>query len=672
MIDSRSKNAPGPQVCTSTVPHKSTKCPPKRPEPPKQPHYTHVHAPTDPPKNLSTVMPNPLTPHPPSSQSTPPTPTPSPPPPNTSPVKSKRVPVRRAPPPPSEKASLKTKSTHKSYEKVPLNDKQTPPPSEKASSKAGKAASGHKIYDRISKNDKKTKPASDHKTDEKVHTSDSSHDKATPSKGMSSSDKSTPVYKKISMDNKIGPLLEQFERACSSSKAGPIQMPGALYSAADAKPQTSAIPKSQSTDNILSDSPEKNSFPKSQSTDLLSPTSSSQSTDLLKPAGQLPKSQSSTSLKIQKSIIPKSRSSAVLKSQKSSHPKQSSPTPKKDSSSLKQDSPPTSKPPSKNWKPKNSKLQALFHKAERRKRKKNKEEKVREAHHDQEAKHTEEDSHPTKAKHAKKEVHPTKAKHAEKEVPTKAKHAEKEVHPTKAKHAEKEIHPTKAKHAEKEVPTKAKHAEKEVRPTKAKQTEGVGPMKAEEEVLPTKATHAEKDSCPLEAIYAVVQKINMDDSLTPQIATAKLLEHTQKSEQGSQTPGCWIPPEDVPPTSKDPNCEDEHADSRSRKISLDGTKFTMGSQYSRDEVYASLKKIGFRSKKEEETFPPLPPKLYENVFDDPSIIAEHNSQVRDMERGANHSSKGQLQGIVFNYSIYGIDHAAKALCIMCTCLILFN
>ena len=417
---------------------------------------------------------------------------------------------------------------------------------------------------------------SDHKTYKKVHTSEhSSNDKATPPEGAFSSDKTTHVPKKISMDSKIGPLLEQFERACSNSKAAPFQMPGALYSAADAKPQTSAIPKSQSTDNILS--PEKTSFPKSQSTaDLLSPTSStvpkSQSTDLLKP--QLPKSQSSTALKTQKSIIPKSRSSAVLKSQKSSHPKQSSSTPKKDSStSLKQDSPPTSKPPSKTWKPKNSKLQALFHKAERRKRKKNKEEKATESHHDQEAKSTKEDVHASKAKYA----------------------------------------------------------------------QDVSPIKAEEDVCPTKAKNAEKDSRPIEAIYAVVQKINMDDSLTPQIATAKLLDHTLK-EQSSQTPGCWIPPDDVPPTSKDPNCEDEH-DSQGRKISLDGRMFTVGSQYSREDVYASLKKIGFKAKKEEEILPPLPPKLYENVFDDPSIMAEHDSRVRDMERGANHNSKAQLQGI---------------------------
>ena len=582
VIYSRSKNTP--QVSTSPVPpHKSTKCPPKRPDPPKQLHHTHAPttvpaAPGDPPKNSSTTKPNPPTvPQPPSSQSTPPPPTPSPPPAaNSSPVKSKRVPVRRAPPPPSgEKASLKTKSTHKSYEKIPLNDKRTPPPSEKASSKAKAASAGHKIYDRVSKNDKKTKQASDHKTYEKVHTSDhSSNDKVTPSEGASSNDKTTHVPKKISMDSKIGPLLEQFEKACSNNKAAPIQMPGALYSAAaDTKPQTSAIPKSQSTDNILS--PEKTSFSKSQSTaDLLSPTSStvpkSQSTDLLKP--QLPKSQSSTALKTQKSIIPKSRSSAVLKSQKSSLPKQSSSTPKKDSSSLKQDSPPTSKPPSKTWKPKNSKLQALFHKAERRKRKKNKKEKATEAHHDQEAKPTKEDVHATNTKHA----------------------------------------------------------------------EDVGPTIAEE-VYPTKAKNPEEDSRPIEAIYAVVQKINMDDSLTPQIATAKLLDHTLK-EQSSQTPGCWIPPDDIPPTSKDPYCEDEH-DIQSRKISLDGTRVTLGPQYSREEVYASLKKIGFRAKKEEEVLPPLPPRLYENVFDDPSIMAEHDSRVRDRERGANHNSKAQLQGI---------------------------
>ncbi len=439
-------------------------------------------------------------------------------------------------PTPSDKASSKTKavSGHKIYEKV------HPSPNDKSS----KATSSHKTYEKVSKNDKatpgvsspndkassKTKAASGHKTYEKVHPS--SDDKAIPSERASSNDSATPVPKKISVDSKIAPLLEQFERACSNNKACPVQMPGALYS----KPPSSTIPKSQSTDILSSD---KTSFPKSQSTDLLSPTSSalpkSQSTDLLMP--QIPKSQSSTALKAQNSVIPKSQSSAVLKSQKSSLPKQNSSSPKQDSSSLKQDTA-TSKPPSKSWKPKNSKLQALFHKAERHKRKKKtRDEKVAETHQD--------------------------------------------------------------------------------------------------------AKCAKEESRPIEAIYAVVQKINMDDSLTPQ--TAALYYNTK--EQSSQTPGCWIPPEEVPPTRKDPACEDDK--DNSRKLSRDNAsniKFTVGSQYSSEDVYASIKKRSFKAK-EEETLPPLPPRLYENVFDDP-IIAEHNCQVHGMERDANHNLKAQLQGII--------------------------
>ena len=438
-------------------------------------------------------------------------------------------------------------------------------------------------------------------------------------------DKAAPALRKISTDSKIGPLLEQFERACSNNKAAPLHMPGTSYYTDATKPQASSIPKSQSTDIL---SPEKTSVPKSQSIDLLSPTGSaipkSQSTDLLKP--QFPTSQSSIALKAdQKTVIPKSQSSAALKSRKSSLPKQqnssatkkesSSPKKeskkesaslkkestspkkeskkestspkkeskkeqKKESSPSKQDSSSTSKSHGRTWKPKNSKLQALFHKAERRKRKKTKEEKVAEAHHDQKDDHAKEEVHPTKAKHAKEEDHPTKAKHAKEED-----------YPTKAKHAEREFHPTKTK-------------------------------------------CAEEDSCPIEAIYALVQKINMDDSLTPQTAAALLV--------GSQTPGCWVPPEEIPPTSKDPNRDDE-LDNQSghRKISLDRARFTVGSEYSSEDVYASLKKVR-RTAKEEEIHPPLPPRLYENVFDDP-IIAEQDN---DMGRGAHHNPKAQsLQGI---------------------------
>ena len=535
VIDSRSKNAP--QASTSPVASKSTKCPPKRPDPPK--HSPHTQAPPapapDPPKHSESATPNP-----PSSR--PPSPTPSPPPTSTIPIKSKRVPVRRAPPPPSNKASSKPKSasTHQLY-KIDKATPGTTSPNDKASSKS-KSASAHKIYEKASKNDKatpapndkaslKTKSAPNHK---KVHPS--SNDKTTPSDKASSNDSATPLPKKISVDSKIAPLLEQFERACSNNQPYPVQMPGALYSA-NFKPSSSSIPKSQSTDIL---SPEKTSFPKSQSTDLLSPTSSaipkSQSTDILMP--QIPKSQSSTALKAQKSVIPKSQSSAALKSHKSSLPKQTSSTPKQGSSSLSKKDSTTSKPPSKIWKPKNSKLQALFHKAERRKRKKTKEEKEAEKH--QEAK------------------------------------------------------------------------------------------------------CAKDESCPLEAIYAVVQKINMDDSLTPQ--TAVLYYNTK--EQSSQTPGCWIPPEEVPPTSKDPNCEVEQDSSRklSRENNASNIKFTVGSQYSSEDVYASIKKISIKAK-EEEILPPIPPRLYENVFDDPSI-AEHDCQVHGMERGASHDSKAQLQGIV--------------------------
>ena len=62
---------------------------------------------------------------------------------------------------------------------------------------------------------------------------------------------------------------------------------------------------------------------------------------------------------------------------------------------------------------------------------------------------------------------------------------------------------------------------------------------------------------------------------------------------------------------------------------------------------------------EQEEPPPLPPRLYENIFDDP-IIAEHDDRVRNrghsVEREAawnirpnetaKHASKAQLQGLL--------------------------
>ena len=311
------------------------------------------------------------------------------------------------------------------------------------------------------------------------------------------------------------------------------------------KPQSSAIPKSQSTDIL---SPKKTTFPKSQSSDLLSPTSSttpkSQSTDILKP--QIPKSQSSTVLKPQKSIIPKSRSSAVLKSQKSSLPKQ-------DTSTSKQDLP-TSKPPSKNWKPKNSKLQALFHKAERRKRKKTK---------------------------------------------------------------------------------------KEKKVSVAQETKS-----AEEE------PHAEENPRPIEAIYAVVQKIHLDDSLTPQTAA---LYYNTRVDESSQTPGCWIPQKEglSMATSKNPDCKDDL--DNTRKSSMDNvSKLSAGREETRystsEDLYTVVQKKNFKAQEEEEKLPPIPPRFYENVFDDPSI-AEHGDRVKnscDMESGTDHGLKAQIQGINFD------------------------
>ena len=186
------------------------------------------------------------------------------------------------------------------------------------------------------------------------------------------------------MDSKIAPLLERFERAISNEKLAQIHEP--TIDSVSTKSQSSAVSKSQSRDS--SPHEKTTTFPKSHSSDLVLSTSCTdaealklQDTD--PPKTQFPKSHSSTALKNQKSIMPKSRSSAaVLKSQKSFLHKQdqstskqdSSPSPKKDSStskppskstskqdsssSLKKDST-TSKPPSKTWKPKNSKLQAL-------------------------------------------------------------------------------------------------------------------------------------------------------------------------------------------------------------------------------------------------------------------------------------------------------------------------
>ena len=62
-----------------------------------------------------------------------------------------------------------------------------------------------------------------------------------------------------------------------------------------------------------------------------------------------------------------------------------------------------------------------------------------------------------------------------------------------------------------------------------------------------------------------------------------------------------------------------------------------------------------KSSEEEELPPPLPPKLYENVFDDPAGSAEHSNGVKndhDVERGATQTdqaaSQAQLQGWCLN------------------------
>ena len=55
-----------------------------------------------------------------------------------------------------------------------------------------------------------------------------------------------------------------------------------------------------------------------------------------------------------------------------------------------------------------------------------------------------------------------------------------------------------------------------------------------------------KHHFPIDAIYAVVQKIHLDESMIPDTAPP----YQDTKEESSQTPGCWMPPDvDSLPTS---------------------------------------------------------------------------------------------------------------------------
>ena len=47
---------------------------------------------------------------------------------------------------------------------------------------------------------------------------------------------------------------------------------------------------------------------------------------------------------------------------------------------------------------------------------------------------------------------------------------------------------------------------------------------------------------------------------------------------------------------------------------------------------------------EQEELPPLPPRLYENIFDDPSIVEHAEQNYRSNDHATTHNSKAQLQG----------------------------
>ncbi len=51
------------------------------------------------------------------------------------------------------------------------------------------------------------------------------------------------------------------------------------------------------------------------------------------------------------------------------------------------------------------------------------------------------------------------------------------------------------------------------------------------------------------------------------------------------------------------------------------------------------------SSEQEGEVPPLPPRLYENIFDDPSIIEHAEQNIRSND-SVNHDSKAQLQGLL--------------------------